>query len=29
VSLADITVDASGTLQATMPDAGVMTIYQR
>ena len=28
-SLGDVTVGSSGTLQATMPDAGVMTIYQR
>ena len=29
VSLADVTVGSSGTLQVTMPDAGVMTIYRR
>lgn len=28
-SLGDVSVGSSGTLQATMPDAGVMTIYQR
>ena len=29
VSLADVTVGSSGMLQVTMPDAGVITIYQR
>ena len=29
VSLADVAVNSSGTLQVTMPDAGVMTIYRR
>jgi hypothetical protein len=29
VSLADVSVDSSGILQVTMPDAGVITIYQR
>jgi hypothetical protein len=29
VSLADVTVGSSGTLQVTMPDAGVMTIFHR
>ena len=29
VSLSDVTVGSSGTLQVTMPDAGVMTIHRR
>lgn len=29
VSLPDVTVGSSGTLQVAMPDAGVITIYQR